>query len=40
MNGQLLQNIKDEYNSFKQRMISNIKNQQIPKSIYPFEDVI
>ena len=38
MNGQLLENIKYGYNSFKQRMISNITNQQIPRSIYPFEE--
>ena len=38
MNGLFLQKFKYGYDSFKRRMISNIKNQQIPKNIYHFEE--
>jgi hypothetical protein len=38
MNELSLRNIKYEYNYFKEKMISAIKNPQIPKFIYPFEE--
>ena len=38
MNELSLKNIKYEYNYFRERMISAIKNQKIPKFIYPFEE--
>ena len=38
MNEFSIRNIKYEYNNFKERMISTIKNPQIYNNISPFEE--
>ena len=38
MNELSIKNIKDEYNDFREKMISSIKNPKISNFIYPFEE--